>query len=122
MAVILIVEDDAFIRKCAASMIKEWGHETYSAGEVEEALMLLGTPQHFDALFTDIRLKTAVHGGYDIARRAIQFRPQLRVLYTTGDRISDANRSLFVRGAQFLPKPYTEARLKRSVSELLASA
>ena len=122
MAVILIVEDDAFIRECAALMIEDWGHKTYSAADVDEALVVLSAPQHIDALFTDIRLKAAVHGGYDVARRAVVLRPGLRVLYTTGDLVNDAIRTLFVQGAHFLPKPYTEARLQRSVGELLATA
>lgn len=121
MAVVLIVEDEVFIRECAALMIEDWGHQTYSAGDVDEALMVLSGPHHIDALFTDIRLKTAVHGGYEVARRAVEFRPGLRVLYTTGDFVSDAIRTLFVQGAHFLPKPYTEARLLKSVGELLAT-
>lgn len=122
VAVILIVEDETLIRKCAALMIEDWGHKTYSAGDVDEALIVLRGPQHIDALFTDIRLKTAVHGGYEVARRAVELRPGLRVLYTGGDFVSDAIRTLFVQGAHFLPKPYTEAKLLRSVGELLATA
>ena len=41
MAVILIVEDDVFIREIAEMMIQDWGHETLSAGDVDEALVIL---------------------------------------------------------------------------------
>jgi CheY-like chemotaxis protein len=58
MAVILIVEDNVFIRKIAVMMIQDWGHQTLSASDVEEALSLLRSPQRIDALFTDIYLKT----------------------------------------------------------------
>ena len=38
MAVILVVEDDALIRMIAEMMIEDWGHETLSASDVDEAL------------------------------------------------------------------------------------
>lgn len=57
MAVILIVEDDVFIREIAEMMIQDWGHVTLTAGDVEEALVLLRSDQAIDALFTDIYLK-----------------------------------------------------------------
>ena len=72
MAVILIVEDDVFIREVAEMMIQDWGHQTLSASDVDEALSFLRSPQHIDALFTDIYLKTAVLGGCDLARQAIE--------------------------------------------------
>ena len=57
MAVILIVEDDVFTREIAEIIIQDWGHHTLSASDVDEALTLLRSPQHIDALFTDIYLK-----------------------------------------------------------------
>ena len=74
MAVILIVEDDSFIRQMAEMMIQDCGHQTLSAGDVEEAASILRSPQHIDALFTDIYLKKAVQGGCDLAREAIRLR------------------------------------------------
>src|SRR5664279_4444170 len=70
MAVILIVEDDAFIRELAEITIKGWGHRTLLASDVDEALSLLRSPKHIDALFTDIYLKTAILGGYALAHQA----------------------------------------------------
>jgi CheY-like chemotaxis protein len=121
MAVILIVEDDVFIREVAELMIQDWGHQTLSASDVDEALALLRCPQHIDALFTDICLKTAVLGGCDLARQAIALRPKLRVLYTTGNSMSDKMKALFVEGAHFLRKPYAQYQLQNSVEELLAA-
>ena len=63
MAVILIVEDDIFTRDMAEMMIQEWGHDTLSASDVNEALLLVKSSRHIDALFTDIYLKKAVLGG-----------------------------------------------------------
>ena len=120
MAVILIVEDDGFLRDDAETMIQSWGHDILSASDVDEALVLLRSPQPIDALFTDIYLKRAVLGGYELADQAIKLRLNLRVLYTTGNTIDDKMKSLFVDGAHFLQKPYTRFQLQNSVEVLLA--
>lgn len=121
MAVILIVEDDAFIRDDADMMIKDWGHDTLLASDVDEALAILNAGQHVDALFTDIYLKALVLGGYELAHQAIGRQPNLRVLYTSGNNINEKTKALFVAGAHFLQKPYTQRQLKESVEELLAA-
>ena len=120
MAVILIVEDDVFIREVAEMLIQEWGHQTLCASDVDEALAILRSPQHIDALFTDIYLKTLVHGGCDLALQAIALRPGLRVLYTTGNTITDKMKALLTEGSHFLLKPYTQNQLQDSVKDMLA--
>ena len=120
MAVILIVEDDSFIRQIAEMMIQDWGYQTLSAGDVDEALSLLRSPQRIDALFTDIYLKNAVLGGCELAHQAIKLRPNLRVLYTTGNSVTDKMKALFAEGTRFLRKPYSPDQLQDSVEELLA--
>jgi DNA-binding NtrC family response regulator len=121
MAVILIVEDDGFIRDDAEIMIRDWGYDILSASDVDEALLLLRSSQPIDALFTDIYLKKAVLGGYELSHQAIKLRLNLRVLYTTGNTVNDKTKTLFVEGAHFLQKPYTQHQLKYSVETLLAA-
>jgi CheY-like chemotaxis protein len=121
MAVILIVEDDVFIRESAEMVIQDWGHQTLVAGDVNEALVILRSPQHIDALFTDIYLKKAVTGGCELAREAMRLRPHLRVLYTTGNAITDATRALFVEGTHCLRKPYGDHQLRASIDDMLAA-
>jgi DNA-binding NtrC family response regulator len=121
MAVILIVEDDVFIRELAEITVRDWGHHILLASDVDEALSILRSPLHIDALFTDIYLKKRVLGGCELAHQAIELRPQLRVLYATGNFITDKIKALFVEGAQFLCKPYTPLQLQDSVEHLLAA-
>ncbi len=120
MAVILIVEDDMFIRELAETLIQDWGYQTFSASDADEALKLLRSPQHIDLLFTDIYLKTAVCGGCDLAHQAIKLRPQLRVLYVTGNFVTDEIHAQFVVGAQCIRKPYMPRQLQASFENLLA--
>lgn len=121
MAVILIVEDEIFTLQMAGMMIEDWGHHALSASSVDEALSLLRSTQQIDALFTDIYLKADVLGGCSLAHQATKLRPQLRVLYTTGNAVTDKLKALFVEGAHFLPKPYSSLQLQHSVDGLLAA-
>lgn len=119
--VILVVEDEALVRLVAEMTLRGQGYTTLSAGDVDEALAILQTPQRIDALFTDIYLKTAPLGGCSLAQQAMTLRPDLRVLYTTGNLPTDHMKSLFVQSAHFLPKPYSDEQLRVSMHGLLAA-
>ena len=119
MANILIVEDEVFTRQSAEYTIGELGHETLLAGDVNEALRHLSRPRFIDALFVDIRLGEFALGGYDVANRAVELRPGLRVLYTSGTPLCADMTGRFVKGGRFLQKPYSAADLEVSVGELL---
>jgi CheY-like chemotaxis protein len=119
MAVILVVEDDALIRELGVMMIEDWGHTTLSASDVGEALGILSSDQKIDALFTDVYLKTAVAGGCELALAAIKLRPKLRILYTTGNEITQSMKNMLVDGASVLSKPYTEEMLQRSIEGII---
>ncbi len=121
MAVILVVEDEVFTRQIAEMMIQDWGHDTFSASDENEALSFLRSDQHIDALFTDIHLKDSVLGGCELAHQAIELRPKLRLLYTTGNILTDKMKALFVEGTKCLRKPYTPQQLQDSLSDLLAA-
>ncbi|MFM9863804.1 MAG: response regulator [Micropepsaceae bacterium] len=102
-------------------LIEEWGHSTFSAGNVEEALSHLNSSNDIHALFTDIYLMKDVHGGFGLARHAVKIRPGLRVLYTTGHYVTEEMKVQFVDGASCLRKPYTERELRDSVEKLVAA-
>lgn len=121
MAVILIVDDEVFIRGVTEMLVQELGHTTLVASDPVEALAHLESAAPIDGLFTDIRLKSNAFGGFDLARQAMALRPELRVLYTTGSSLTEKMRTLFVEGAYFMQKPYTPAQLNDSMKELLAA-
>ncbi|MEP6933248.1 MAG: response regulator [Nitrospirota bacterium] len=121
MAVILIVEDETILCDIAGMMVEDWGHEVLTAHSVEEALVHLRSSHGIDALFTDIHLRSALHGGCDLAHLAIELRPGLRVLYTTGNSSTEKLRATFVPDAQFIGKPYSPQQLQDSIEGLLAA-
>lgn len=98
MTIVLIVEDDAFIREVAEMTIQDWGYGTLSAGSADDALVVLRSPKVVDVLFTDICLKTDLLGGCELARQAADLRPGMRVLDTTGHYVTGTLRGRFVEG------------------------
>jgi CheY-like chemotaxis protein len=121
MSIVLVVEDEAFIREVAVMMVEDCGFTALAASDVGTALVLLRSLQQIDLLFTDIYLKAAVFGGCDLAREAMKIRPKLRVLYTTGNSATAGLKALFVDGSQFIGKPYTPHQLQSSVKALLST-
>ncbi len=119
MAVILVVEDDGLIREGAEWLMADLGYGVLGAEDLKGALAHLRAPEHIDLLFVDIRLDTLEFGGYDVANQAIGLRPDLRILYTSGTSLTDAMTGRFIRGGQFLQKPYSYEQLETSVGELL---
>jgi CheY-like chemotaxis protein len=119
MAIILVVEDEVFIRQSAEWTIEDLGHTILLASDLDSALLHLSGSQQIDALFVDIRLRALTFGGYDVANQAIKLQPGLRVLYTSGSSLSADMTELFVVGGQFLQKPYSPAQLQHSIGKLL---
>jgi CheY-like chemotaxis protein len=111
--VVLVVEDEPTVLALAASNIEELGYATLSAANTREALALLDDGAHVDLLFTDINMPDGSDGkdGLELARRAVEHRPGLLVIYTTGGGLTDGRRALFVEGSVFLPQPYTRDQL-----------
>jgi CheY-like chemotaxis protein len=116
MAAILIVEDETQVRVLTESYLRDQGHATLSAANTEQAMAVLELPQEIDLLFTDIGLQGDVQAGLTLSQRAIERRPALRVLYTTGLAVTDGMKAMFVEHSAFLPKPYTIDQLQTILS------
>lgn len=119
MATILIVEDEPQISSLVQSFIQEQGHKTLSAATADEALTILTGPEAVDALFVDIVLKGDMQAGIEFAKRAVELKPDLKVLYSTGLTVTDDMKALVLPGSIILEKPYTEDQLLTSLSFIL---
>jgi DNA-binding NtrC family response regulator len=119
MAMILIVEDEIFIRQSAEWIIEDLGHDSLLASDLGEAIVHLSTPEPIDALFVDMRLGALAFGGYDVANQAIVLRPELRVLYTSGTPLTDDMTNQFVLDGRFIQKPYSPEQLGVAMRNLL---
>ena len=108
---ILIVEDEEQVRTLAESFLQSEGHVTLSAGTADQAVALLEGPDPIELLFVDLTLQDDPEAGIALASKAIELRPDLKVLYTTGQGVTDGMIALFVENSAFLPKPYTVDQL-----------
>jgi DNA-binding NtrC family response regulator len=118
MATVLMVEDEAQVLLLAESYLQEHGHLTLSASTPAEAAALLDGSDSIDVLFTDVGLREDQQAGLELAKQAVERRPGLKVLYTTGQAITDGMQALFVEKSAMLPKPYTVDQLLTSFSML----
>src|SRR6201981_2395251 len=114
---VVVVEDEPTVRALAESIIEALGYSILSATDAREAIALLEQDEPIDILFTDINLPDGADAidGLELARKAVEFRPDLRVIYTTVHDQTDGMTALFVEDATFLPKPYTAKQLTEAV-------
>jgi CheY-like chemotaxis protein len=114
---VLVVEDEPTVRALAESIIEALGYLILSAANAREAIALLEQDEPIDILFTDINLPDGPDAidGLELARKAVELRPSLRMIYTTGHGQTDGMTALFVEDATFLSKPYTVKQLTEAV-------
>ena len=101
---ILLVEDDVLIRFSTADMLAALGHSVSEAGTARDALAVIER-QPVDLLLTDVGLPDI--SGVEMAMQARRMRPQLRIVFATGeDMIPGMSGSQELAGAILLRKPY----------------
>jgi CheY-like chemotaxis protein len=116
MGTVLIVEDEDQVRVLAESYLREQGHQTVSAATPEEALAVFEVVDRVDVMFTDVILKGDIHAGLELAKEAVQRRPELKVLFTTGSAVTDGMKAMMVDRSAVLEKPYTVDQLQTALS------
>ena len=115
MARVLIVEDEEQVRVLAESYLQEQGHQTLSAATSAETLAALKVADGIDLLFTDLGLGDERQAGLDLAKEARRQRPDLKVLYTTGQGVTDGMKAMMVERSALLEKPYTVEQLQHAL-------
>jgi CheY-like chemotaxis protein len=113
---ILLVDDEAMIRKMMKTMLQKRGHDVFDAADGVHALAL--SDQHrIDVLITDIVMQEL--GGFSLAKALAIRQPNLPVLFISGYPIdSEAQRAEHQNGA-FLKKPFGAQDLVTALSNLL---
>ena len=116
---ILVVEDEALVRKVLVQALASEGYEVTAVGHPKEALDLpedaLGRTQ---LLLTDVIMPAI--DGHTLARKLVSKYPRLKVLYLSGytqDSISE--RGVLDNGVNFLAKPFTRSALLAKVRSVL---
>lgn len=115
MAIVLVVEDEDQVRVLAESYLREQGHQTVSAATAEQALAVVDVSEGIDLLFTDIGLGADGEDGLALAKAVVERKPGIRVLYTTGQHITDGMKAMMVEGSAILEKPYSVDQLQTAL-------
>jgi DNA-binding NtrC family response regulator len=116
MARVLILEDEEQVHVLAESYLREQGHHTLSAATPVEALAALDVADGIDLLFVDIGIHDDHHAGLDLAKEARQRKSDLKVLYVTGQSVTDGMKAMMVERSALLEKPYTVEQLQHALS------
>lgn len=115
---ILLVEDDALVRRHVSRMLASLGHEVHSVADGNEALKILSETKSVDLLFTDIVMPGGID-GIALAEAARTLNPHLPVLLTSGYAAMEVlNSRSEIRGAQLLGKPYRLFQLREKLEHL----
>ncbi len=119
---ILVVEDEDQLRTLVEAVLRTKGYRVLLAKDGPEGLALCGRHEgEIHLLLTDLVLPGL--GGDELARRAAELRPGIRVLLTSGysDRgIRDPEASWKPHG--FLEKPFRPSQVAEKVREVLDRA
>jgi CheY-like chemotaxis protein len=119
VVVILVVEDDQLIQGVVEEALAEGGFEIAMASSGEQATELLtATDPVCRALVTDINLGKDKMDGWAVARHARENKPDMPVVYMTGDSADDWA-SKGVPNSILLTKPFAPAQLVTAISQLL---
>ncbi|MEK7867276.1 MAG: ATP-binding protein [Planctomycetota bacterium] len=116
---ILVVEDEAPLRKLATRILAGSGYDVLEAADVEEAVTICeehGGVIHL--LLTDVVMPRM--SGRQLADRILARRPELRVLYMSGYAEDEViHHGVTELGAGFLQKPFAPDDLVRRVRSVL---
>lgn len=117
MTAVLIVEDEPEVLEVVQDALERKGLEVSTAlSDVAAYSVLEGEARRFDLLIADINLGVGVT-GFDVARRARQLNPGLKVVYITGHA---AHLDRFgVPDAVMFPKPFYPDELAERVVGML---
>ena len=116
--IILVVEDEGQVRRMSVDALRDLGYTVVHAADAQAALSKLATHPSISLLFTDVIMPGMT--GRQLADKAREERPSLRVLYTTGyTRNAIVHSGVVDHDVNFLSKPFTLKSLARKVREVL---
>jgi DNA-binding response OmpR family regulator len=116
---ILIVDDDAFIRRPLEFILREEGYQPETAADADEGLRLVAACPP-DLIFLDVMMP-----GKDGLTWCAELKSDPRysripiILLSARGQEQDRARALALGATDFLTKPYSPHEIKRRVRELL---
>ena len=113
---ILVVDDEANIRKTLSICLETEGHRVIGVGNARDALAE-ASRRSFDLAFVDLRLGT--EDGLDLIPALLAAAPWLKIIVITAYASIDTAVEAMRRGAtDYIPKPFTPAQIKLAVQRV----
>ena len=114
-----MVEDEPGVRDYTVQVLSELGYGVDQVGDAPAALAILQSEPNIQLLFTDVVLPGGMN-GQRLAKSALQLRPRLKVLFTTGyARNALMRNGRLEPGIRLLTKPFSLSDLARAVRNAL---
>ncbi|HWA90696.1 MAG TPA: PAS domain-containing protein [Rhizomicrobium sp.] len=111
---VLVVEDEERVRSFSVEALRELGYAVLEAASGAEALRLIESGAPIALLFSDVVMPEMT--GRQLADRACELRPGLKVLFTTGyTRNAAVHNGVLEPGIDALAKPFTIDQLAAKV-------
>jgi signal transduction histidine kinase len=114
---ILVVEDDHEVRSTVADNLRALGYAVVTAGDGLAALAFLKRGERVDLVFSDLAMPSGMPGD-ELARRAVEIYPSVKVLLTSGYARAP-NTGGVLRDIAMLRKPYRQEELARAIRDAL---
>jgi two-component system cell cycle sensor histidine kinase/response regulator CckA len=121
-ATVLLVDDDPHVAAASRRALERAGYVVLSASNGREALEVAERHRApIDLLVTDLVMPEM--GGRELARRLVELRPDIHLLFTSGYTAEAMNQQAILEpGDAFLGKPYSPDGLLKRVHEVLRPA
>jgi signal transduction histidine kinase len=117
--VLLLVEDDALVRRAARRTLERHGYQVLVASKGSDALEIC--EQHegqIELMLTDLVMPNMT--GNQLAEKVSKILPEMKVLYMSGHALqSMMHHGLVKHDAQYLQKPFTPEGMLRKIREVL---
>jgi PAS domain S-box-containing protein len=118
---ILVVEDNPQLRKLTLRRIELLGYRVLEADDGPSALAILDGEQVVQLIFSDVVMPGGMT-GYELAQRAKERHPSIKVLLTSGYDAEQAAAQASTRSElRVLRKPYKQADLANALCAVLLS-
>jgi two-component system cell cycle response regulator CpdR len=113
---VLLVDDDAQLRRLFTSALTSWGYEVHAVGTGEEGIDEL-TRRCPDVLIADLIMPGM--SGEEVARRASALCPEVRLVFVSGYAGADL-RDFGVTQVVYLPKPIAMTTFRATLQRVIA--
>jgi len=117
---VLVIEDESVVRGVILEMLGEQGYRTLEAVDGPSGLKILRSGERIDLLITDVGLPGM--DGRQVAERAREDTPDLKILFITGYAESVALSDGFLRpGMGMITKPFDLADLSLRIRAMISN-